>query len=186
MARCLLAGKAVAGIVTAVDREHREVVTTNRARVGGQPDPCGAAGVGGAADANEQGLPRVRALVIAVLDDQTAGGRTPDVIDFLIQRRQRSARGRPGSGGPRCGPGRCSSRLLFLVCTDRAATVIVPVTSPAADTVPPGDLGEDALDREEPPDAPVLQPDLGSRDLVIWFNWQIGAPVKRSLIAYDH
>ena len=32
--------------------------------------------------------------------------------------------------------GRCSSRLLFLVCTDRAATVIVPVTSPAADTVP--------------------------------------------------
>jgi hypothetical protein len=38
------------------------------------------------------GLPRVRALVIAVLDDQTAGGRTPDVIDFLIQRRQRSAR----------------------------------------------------------------------------------------------
>jgi hypothetical protein len=20
----------------------------------------------------------------------------------------------------------------------------------------------------------------------IWFNWQIGAPVKRSLIAYDH
>ena len=32
MARCLLAGKAVAGIVTAVDREHREVVTTNRAR----------------------------------------------------------------------------------------------------------------------------------------------------------
>ena len=32
MARCLLVGKAVAGIVTAVDREHREVVTTNRAR----------------------------------------------------------------------------------------------------------------------------------------------------------
>jgi len=21
---------------------------------------------------------------------------------------------------------------------------------------------------------------------VIWFNWQIGAPVKRFLIAYDH
>jgi hypothetical protein len=21
---------------------------------------------------------------------------------------------------------------------------------------------------------------------VIWFNWQTGAPVKRSLIAYDH
>jgi hypothetical protein len=37
-------------------------------------------------------LPRVRALVIAVLEDQTAGGRTADVIDFLIQRRQRSAR----------------------------------------------------------------------------------------------
>jgi hypothetical protein len=33
-------------------------------------------------------LPRVRALVIPVLDDQAAGGRTPDVIDFLIQRRQ--------------------------------------------------------------------------------------------------
>ena len=32
MARCLLAGKAVAGIVDAVDCEHREVVTTNRAR----------------------------------------------------------------------------------------------------------------------------------------------------------
>jgi hypothetical protein len=32
MARCLLAGKAVAGIVDAVDREHREVVKTNRAR----------------------------------------------------------------------------------------------------------------------------------------------------------
>jgi len=32
MARSLLAGKAVAGIVNAVDREHREVVTTNRAR----------------------------------------------------------------------------------------------------------------------------------------------------------
>ena len=23
-------------------------------------------------------------------------------------------------------------------------------------------------------------------DLVIWFGWQLGAPVKRSLIAYDH
>jgi hypothetical protein len=32
MARCLLAGKAVAGVVTAVDCKHREVVTTNRAR----------------------------------------------------------------------------------------------------------------------------------------------------------
>jgi hypothetical protein len=32
MARCLLAGKAVAGIVDAVDREHSEVVTTNRGR----------------------------------------------------------------------------------------------------------------------------------------------------------
>ena len=32
MARSLLAGKAVAGIVNAVDRKHREVVTTNRAR----------------------------------------------------------------------------------------------------------------------------------------------------------
>jgi hypothetical protein len=31
MARCPLAGKAVAGIVTAVDCEHRDVVTTNRA-----------------------------------------------------------------------------------------------------------------------------------------------------------
>jgi len=31
MARSLLAGKAVAGIVNAVDREHREVVTTDRA-----------------------------------------------------------------------------------------------------------------------------------------------------------
>jgi hypothetical protein len=32
MARCPLADKAVAGIVTAVGREHRDVVTTNRAR----------------------------------------------------------------------------------------------------------------------------------------------------------
>src|SRR5216683_7956287 len=33
-------------------------------------------------------LPRVRALVVAVLEDQRAGGRTAGVIDFLIQRRQ--------------------------------------------------------------------------------------------------
>jgi len=32
MARSLPAGKATGGIVNAVDREHREVVTTNRAR----------------------------------------------------------------------------------------------------------------------------------------------------------
>jgi hypothetical protein len=32
MARSLLAGKAVSGILNAVDREHREVVMTNRAR----------------------------------------------------------------------------------------------------------------------------------------------------------
>jgi hypothetical protein len=32
MARCLLAGKAVAGIVDEVDCKHREVVTANRAR----------------------------------------------------------------------------------------------------------------------------------------------------------
>jgi hypothetical protein len=36
MTRCLLAGKAVAGIVTAVDREHREVVTTNHRADGGK------------------------------------------------------------------------------------------------------------------------------------------------------
>jgi hypothetical protein len=35
-----------------------------------------------------EGLPRVRALVIAVLEDHMAGGRTADVIDFLIQRRR--------------------------------------------------------------------------------------------------
>ena len=35
-----------------------------------------------------EGLPRVRALVIAVLDNQVAGGRAADVIDLLIQRRQ--------------------------------------------------------------------------------------------------
>jgi hypothetical protein len=27
---------------------------------------------------------------------------------------------------------------------------------------------------------------LLARNAVIWFNWRIGAPVKRSLIAYDH
>src|SRR6266571_971309 len=35
-----------------------------------------------------EGPPRVRALVIAVLDDQAAGGRTANMIDLLIQRRQ--------------------------------------------------------------------------------------------------
>jgi hypothetical protein len=30
-----------------------------------------------------EGLPRVRALVIAVLDNQVAGGRAADVIDLL-------------------------------------------------------------------------------------------------------
>ena len=34
MARSLLAGKAVAAIVNAVDREHREVVTTTAPAVG--------------------------------------------------------------------------------------------------------------------------------------------------------
>ena len=31
-----------------------------------------------------EGLPRVRALVIAVLDDQAGGGSAADVIDLLI------------------------------------------------------------------------------------------------------
>ena len=35
-----------------------------------------------------EGLPRVRALVIAVLEDHAAGGRAADMIDFLIQRRR--------------------------------------------------------------------------------------------------
>src|SRR5690242_21615119 len=35
-----------------------------------------------------KGLPRVRALVVAVLNNQAAGGRAADVIDLLIQRRQ--------------------------------------------------------------------------------------------------
>jgi hypothetical protein len=35
-----------------------------------------------------EGLPRVRALVIAVVDDQMTGGRAAHVIDLLIQRRQ--------------------------------------------------------------------------------------------------
>jgi hypothetical protein len=34
------------------------------------------------------GLPGVRALVVAVLDDQAGGRRAADVIDVLIQRRQ--------------------------------------------------------------------------------------------------
>jgi hypothetical protein len=33
-------------------------------------------------------LPRVRALVVGVLDDHTAYGRAPDVIDVLVQWRQ--------------------------------------------------------------------------------------------------
>ena len=33
-------------------------------------------------------LPGVRALVIAVLDDEAAGERAADVIDLLVQRRQ--------------------------------------------------------------------------------------------------
>jgi hypothetical protein len=28
--------------------------------------------------------------------------------------------------------------------------------------------------------------ELLALNTVIWFNWQIGAPVRRSLIAYDH
>jgi hypothetical protein len=62
-----------------------------------------------------EGLPRIRALVIAVLQDKAAGGRAADVIDFLIQRRQAqlavirhrvashsgpSPGGRPGPAGP--------------------------------------------------------------------------------------
>src|SRR5438034_5715578 len=35
-----------------------------------------------------EGLPRIRALVIPVLEDQAAGGRAADVIDVLVQRRQ--------------------------------------------------------------------------------------------------
>jgi len=59
------------------------------------------------------------------------GGRRQLGLRRRSHRRSRSGgAGRPGSGRPRCGPGRCSSRLLVLVCTDRAATVIVPVTSP--------------------------------------------------------
>jgi len=34
-----------------------------------------------------EGLPGVRALVIAVLDDQAAGGRAADVGDVLVRRR---------------------------------------------------------------------------------------------------
>jgi hypothetical protein len=35
-----------------------------------------------------EGLPRVGALVIAVLDDQAATGQAADVIDLFVQRRQ--------------------------------------------------------------------------------------------------
>src|SRR5262249_56759660 len=35
-----------------------------------------------------EGLPRVRALVVAVLEDQAAGGRAADVVDVLVQWRQ--------------------------------------------------------------------------------------------------
>jgi hypothetical protein len=35
-----------------------------------------------------EGLPRVWTLLIAVLDDQAAGGRAANVIDLLVQRRQ--------------------------------------------------------------------------------------------------
>ena len=49
MARCPLVGKAVADIVAAVDREHRDVVTTNRARrrAPGRGGPAGRDDVGG-------------------------------------------------------------------------------------------------------------------------------------------
>ena len=33
-------------------------------------------------------LPGVRALVVAVLEDQVAGGRAADMVDVLLQRRQ--------------------------------------------------------------------------------------------------
>jgi len=34
-----------------------------------------------------EGLPRVWALVVAVLEDQAAGGRAADVVDVFVQRR---------------------------------------------------------------------------------------------------
>src|SRR5439155_18815689 len=130
---------------------------------------------------------RVRALVIAVLEDQAAGGRTSDVIDVLVQRR-------PAFGPPvgqdladHVAPGEgCSSRLLFLVCTDRAATVIVPVTSPAADTVPFPVTWQKTPLTGTSPSRSCSSAGPRISDLAIWFNWQIGAPVKRSLIAYEH
>jgi thioredoxin reductase (NADPH) len=65
-----------------------------------------------------------------------------------------------------------------------AATVIVPVTSPAADTVPfPVTWRKMPLTGTSPHTLVVFS---RTSDLVIWFNWQLGAPVKRSLIAYDH
>jgi hypothetical protein len=73
---------------------------------------------------------------------------------------------------------------LFLVCTDRAATVIVPVTSSAADTVPFPVIWRKTPLTGTSPHMLVLF--SRTSDLVIWFNWQIGAPVKRSLIAYEH
>ena len=50
----------------------------------------------------------------------------------------------------------------------------------------PGDLAEDALDRDEPPHARALQPDLGSRTQLSGSTGKSAPPVKRSLIAYEH
>jgi len=109
-------------------------------------------------------LPRVRALVIAVLDDQTAGRRTPDVIDLLIQRRQRSARRQARIWRTTLRPGKVLVPPLVLGMHgpgghgDRAGHI-----AGRRHYAVPGDLAEDAPDRDEPPHAPVLQPDLGSR-----------------------
>jgi hypothetical protein len=76
---------------------------------------------------------------------------------------------------------------LFLVCTDRAATVIVPVTSPAAHAVPfPVTWRKTPLTGTSPHTYVLFSQtsDLGPSYLVQLANRR--PPVKRSLIACEH
>ncbi len=105
-------------------------------------------------------LPRVRALVIAVLDDQAAGGRAADVIDLLIQRRQGELavvryrvedHGRPSGVAGRAGwPGSSETdRLADEDDVDAAGQLLVDLQDlPHLAVLPVSGLRPDVLQRQ--------------------------------------